>query len=59
MLLDTPESNALESPLDLDSLSPVELYEKLRELDPVMAERWHMNDVRRVRRSIQVRLLQY
>ncbi|TPX49300.1 tRNA dimethylallyltransferase [Synchytrium endobioticum] len=30
------------------------MYEVLRELDPVMAERWHPNDARKVRRSLEV-----
>ncbi|EEP78289.1 predicted protein [Uncinocarpus reesii 1704] len=30
------------------------MLEKLRELDPVMAERWHPNESRKIRRSLQI-----
>lgn len=33
-----------------------EMYEKLMEVDPVMAKRWHVNDWRRVRRSLEIYL---
>jgi tRNA dimethylallyltransferase len=31
-----------------------EMLEKLKEVDPVMAQRWHPNDVRKIRRSLEV-----
>lgn len=33
---------------------PKIVYERLQEVDPVMASKWHWNDTRRVRRSLQV-----
>ena len=30
------------------------MLEKLREVDPAMAQRWHPNDVRKIRRSLEV-----
>ncbi|CAB4443671.1 unnamed protein product [Rhizophagus irregularis] len=35
---------------------PKIVYERLQEVDPVMASKWHWNDTRRVRRSLQVYL---
>jgi tRNA dimethylallyltransferase len=37
----------------LDS-SPEVLMEKLREVDPVMAARWHPKDTRKIRRSLEI-----
>lgn len=37
-----------------DALTPEQLYEQLREVDPVMAARLHVNNVRKVQRSLQV-----
>ena len=34
--------------------NPKVVYERLQEVDPVMASKWHLNDTRRVRRSLQV-----
>jgi len=34
--------------------SAAEMLEKLKEVDPVMAQRWHPNDVRKIRRSLEV-----
>ncbi|KAJ5204034.1 uncharacterized protein N7498_004913 [Penicillium cinerascens] len=34
--------------------SPEVLMEKLREVDPVMAERWHPKDARKIRRSLEI-----
>jgi tRNA dimethylallyltransferase len=33
-----------------------EILEKLREVDPVMAERWHPNDRRKIQRSLEIYL---
>ncbi len=33
---------------------PEVVYKRLQEIDPVMASKWHWNDTRRVRRSLQV-----
>lgn len=49
----TSESDDASS-VHLDALSPEELYAKLREVDPVMAARLHVNNVRKVQRSLQV-----
>jgi tRNA dimethylallyltransferase len=36
---------------------PVEaMLEKLREVDPIMANRWHMKEVRKIRRSLEIYL---
>ncbi|EED12516.1 tRNA isopentenyltransferase, putative [Talaromyces stipitatus ATCC 10500] len=32
------------------------MMEKLREVDPVMANRWHINEVRKIRRSLEIYL---
>jgi tRNA dimethylallyltransferase len=50
-------TNELSSTSDkwpiLDS-SPEVLMEKLREVDPAMAERWHPRDARKIRRSLEI-----
>lgn len=38
------------------SASPQEMLCKLREVDPVMASRWHPNESRKIRRSLEVYL---
>ncbi|KAJ5092266.1 hypothetical protein NUU61_007136 [Penicillium alfredii] len=52
-------------PTELDSTSdkwpildapPEILLQKLREVDPVMAERWHPKDTRKIRRSLEIYL---
>jgi tRNA dimethylallyltransferase len=52
-----------QGPLDnLEDTYPIlkepteKLLEKLREIDPVMAERWHPNDRRKIQRSIEIYL---
>jgi tRNA dimethylallyltransferase len=47
-----PPSTSEKWPI-LDS-SPEVLMEKLREVDPVMAERWHPRDARKIRRSLEI-----
>ncbi|SZF04237.1 unnamed protein product [Blumeria hordei] len=37
----------------LDGPSDV-ILKKLKEVDPVMAERWHPNDIRKIRRSLEI-----
>jgi len=34
--------------------SAAEMLEKLKEVDPTMAQRWHPNDVRKIRRSLEM-----
>jgi tRNA dimethylallyltransferase len=34
-----------------------EILEKLREVDPIMAERWHYNDRRKIQRSLEIYLM--
>ncbi|KAA8643197.1 hypothetical protein EYZ11_012541 [Aspergillus tanneri] len=34
--------------------SPDAVLQKLREVDPVMAERWHPNETRKIRRSLEI-----
>ncbi|CAI7583176.1 unnamed protein product [Penicillium pancosmium] len=48
----TSTSTSAKWPI-LDS-SPEVLIEKLREVDPVMAQRWHPKDVRKIRRSLEI-----
>ncbi|KAF3483612.1 tRNA isopentenyltransferase [Arthroderma uncinatum] len=48
-----PASKAEFSILDA---TPEEIYEKLREVDPVMANRWHRNEKRKIRRSLEIYL---
>ncbi|PCG98734.1 tRNA isopentenyltransferase [Penicillium occitanis (nom. inval.)] len=49
------ERNASEDWAILDA--PVEsMMEKLREVDPVMADRWHINEGRKIRRSLEIYL---
>src|SRR5436190_11089962 len=36
--------------------SPGEILQKLREVDPVMAARWHPNETRKIRRSLEIYL---
>lgn len=50
----TSDSNADEAQRESDSQTPEQLYARLREVDPVMAARLHMNNVRKVQRSLQV-----
>jgi tRNA dimethylallyltransferase len=38
--------------------STEEILEKLREVDPVMADRWHPNDRRKIQRSLEIYLTQ-
>lgn len=55
---DFPETNTSDSPSVVESLnlptSPEELYSLLKSVDPKMAERWHPNDERKVRRSLEI-----
>ncbi|KAI8813320.1 tRNA isopentenyltransferase [Cladochytrium replicatum] len=43
----------LDSNTDSESANSA-LYELLKEVDPVMAERWHPNDFRKIRKSLQL-----
>lgn len=53
-LVGKAEDPSVEFPI-LDG--PTEaMLEKLREVDPVMAERWHPNDRRKIRRSLEIYL---
>lgn len=64
LVLDTEEDQYDDSVsrVDLDRRFPLltrptqEIYEKLKEVDPVMAERWHPNDRRRIQRSMEIYL---
>lgn len=47
------ESEAHEQ-LQIDSQTPEQLYARLRDVDPVMAARLHVNNVRKVQRSLEV-----
>ncbi|KAI8951469.1 IPP transferase-domain-containing protein [Xylaria longipes] len=48
------EENQFQFPI-LDEPTPV-IFEKLREVDPAMAERWHPDDRRKIRRSLEIYL---
>ncbi|KAI5300710.1 hypothetical protein KEM56_002249 [Ascosphaera pollenicola] len=41
---------------DILDRSPAEVLDKLREVDPVMASRWHPNEDRKIRRSLEIYL---
>jgi tRNA dimethylallyltransferase len=38
----------------LDAMSMKELFDRLQQVDPLMAEKWHPNDGRKIKRSLQV-----
>jgi tRNA A37 N6-isopentenylltransferase MiaA len=40
--------------VSLLALTPQEAWNKLNEVDPIMAAKWHVNNTRRVLRSLQV-----
>lgn len=39
---------------ELDEMDTAQLYARLQEVDPVMAARWHPNDRRKIRRSLEI-----
>ncbi|KAB8360805.1 hypothetical protein FH972_024539 [Carpinus fangiana] len=39
---------------ELDDMTTPELYARLHEVDPIMAGRWHPNDRRKIRRSLEI-----
>ena len=49
-----PLSERPPLPFDINALNPAELRQKLKDIDPVMADRWNPGDLRKIRRSIQV-----
>lgn len=60
---DGSDGMAMESSKELPSTSqkwpildspPEVMWEKLKEVDPVMAERWHPKDGRKIRRSLEI-----
>lgn len=50
---DESEASSRQTWPILSAATP-EIYAKLSEVDPVMAKRWHPNDRRRVRRSLEI-----
>ncbi|CAG8666561.1 1087_t:CDS:10 [Acaulospora morrowiae] len=52
---ESDSDDALEFKEVLDVETDV-LYKRLQEVDPVMANRWHWNDRRKIRRSLQIYL---
>ena len=40
---------------ELDNLETKELYNRLEKVDPIMANRWHPSDRRKILRSLQVK----
>ncbi|KAM5439671.1 tRNA dimethylallyltransferase, mitochondrial [Microsporum ferrugineum] len=53
-ILTTDSRNAVDFSI-LDA-TPEEVYQKLKEVDPVMANRWHPKEKRKVRRSLEIYL---
>lgn len=57
-----PENNRFRSQEESRSQFPIldepthVIFQKLREVDPAMAERWHPNDRRKVKRSLEIYL---
>lgn len=59
---DEPQGTAIEEPESTSSAvkwpildAPTEVVlQKLREVDPVMADRWHPNETRKIRRSLEI-----
>ncbi|KAI8344209.1 tRNA isopentenyltransferase [Chlamydoabsidia padenii] len=49
-----PRSPSPEPSPDLDVLSTSELYSQLQEIDPIMANKWHPSNRRKISRSLQV-----
>jgi tRNA dimethylallyltransferase len=50
------DDSAEEEKFPILEASTEEMLQKLREVDPVMAERWHPNERRKIRRSLQIYL---
>lgn len=46
------QDNAAQHPILNDTTEA--MWEKLKEVDPVMADRWHPNDRRKIRRSLEI-----
>lgn len=46
------QDNSIQHPILNDSTEA--MWEKLKEVDPVMADRWHPNDRRKIRRSLEI-----
>ena len=53
--LENVQNEATESLPILDA-STVEIHDELKRVDPVMAERWHPNDRRKIQRSLEIYL---
>ncbi|KAG2417216.1 hypothetical protein HFD88_008435 [Aspergillus terreus] len=49
---DEEEDSAVKWPIL--NASPEVVLQKLREVDPVMADRWHPNETRKIRRSLEI-----
>ncbi len=52
---DGPEEGA-ETKFPILGATAEVMLEKLREVDPQMADRWHPNDIRKIRRSLEIYL---
>lgn len=53
---DRPTDAAEQERFEILDRSPAEILERLREVDPVMASRWHPNEDRKIRRSLEIYL---
>ncbi|KAI2791615.1 hypothetical protein POX_c04481 [Penicillium oxalicum] len=49
-----PESSSTSEKWPILDASPEVLMEKLKEVDPAMAARWHPKDARKIRRSLEI-----
>lgn len=48
------ESQGIDDLYPILKASPQDMLDKLREVDPVMADRWHPKDGRKIRRSLEI-----
>lgn len=53
---DTQKVKSNEGEWPILNASTSEMYAKLREVDPIMADRWHPNDRRKIQRSLEIYL---
>ena len=58
---DDPSTNSFnnKNEEELDNLETEELYNRLEKVDPIMANRWHPSDRRKILRSLQVKRKKY
>ncbi|KAI8138292.1 IPP transferase-domain-containing protein [Fennellomyces sp. T-0311] len=54
MLIKDQDPGSPEHSPELDSLDTAELHQQLEKIDPIMANRWHPSDRRKILRSLQI-----